>query len=113
MQLANATSPNQLPGRKGKRGNTGRDSKLDGKGTLGKGGDSSKGGKGDLKPGGLKRPQAESSFLVVNTGVSTGATVKGFGKLLPEEQRNLLGSAFLIGALSIIGLPPLGGSWSK
>ena len=34
--------------------------------------------------------------------------MKGLGRIMP-----ITFGAFLIGALSIIGLPPLGGSWSK
>lgn len=79
-QRPGLAKPNQLPGRKrGQNGGTNdRGQKPDG---------NRKPNKGKLNSGELNRLKAASPFLIVNTGVPTGATVKGFGKLLPEEQR--------------------------
>ncbi len=46
--------------------------------------------------------------IYVATGISRVSEMRGLGRRMP-----LTFAAFLIGSLSVIGLPPLGGFWSK
>lgn len=46
--------------------------------------------------------------ILVNTGIKNISEMKGIGRMMP-----LTMAAFFLGSLSIIGIPPLGGFWSK
>ena len=46
--------------------------------------------------------------IFVNTGLKKISQMKGIGKMMP-----LTMTAFFLGSLSVIGIPPLGGFWSK
>ncbi|MBN2467483.1 MAG: monovalent cation/H+ antiporter subunit D family protein [Deltaproteobacteria bacterium] len=46
--------------------------------------------------------------ILVNTGVKKISQMKGIGKKMPYTM-----GAFFLGSLSVIGLPPFGGFWSK
>ena len=46
--------------------------------------------------------------ILVNTGIRKISEMRGIGKMMPVTM-----AAFFFGSLSVIGLPPFGGFWSK